>query len=309
MRNVTIANLEMACWIARLGSFTAAAERLYTTQPAVSARVKDLEESLQLKLFERHTRGVELTIEGREFLNGVEPLLRQIEDLAFATSKSTAGGIVRLGTSSICLDIVASLAKFTRSSLPNVSYQITLGRAARLLEQLEALKLDIAIVAGPVDEHRFYSKGLGVDEMSWVIAASLWERHRTDDIKLLFTQLPIWCVNHDSFYWNTATRSLKPYGVQLRHVNELSNTLAVAKIISEGGGIGLLSRSVVADALEKGRLITVPHLPACGEVEFRIACRRDKAANSIVTTVMEATVNLSQLRDSALPDLGTATNA
>ena len=65
MRELTTTNLEVAVWIARLGSFTAAAERMHTTQPAVSARVKELEGTLGQKLFVRQGRGVELR--GREF--------------------------------------------------------------------------------------------------------------------------------------------------------------------------------------------------------------------------------------------------
>ena len=45
MRKLTTTNLEIAVWIAKLGSFTAA-ERMQTTQPAVSARVKELEGTL-----------------------------------------------------------------------------------------------------------------------------------------------------------------------------------------------------------------------------------------------------------------------
>ena len=44
MRKLTTTNIQLAVWIARLGSFTAAADRMHTTQPAVSARVKELEQ-------------------------------------------------------------------------------------------------------------------------------------------------------------------------------------------------------------------------------------------------------------------------
>ena len=57
MRKLTTTNLELAVWIARLGSFTAAAERMHTTQPAVSARVKELEDTLGHRLFVRQGRG------------------------------------------------------------------------------------------------------------------------------------------------------------------------------------------------------------------------------------------------------------
>jgi DNA-binding transcriptional LysR family regulator len=48
--------IETFVWVARLRSFTAAAEKLYTTQAAISARIATLEEDLGVKLFERETR-------------------------------------------------------------------------------------------------------------------------------------------------------------------------------------------------------------------------------------------------------------
>jgi LysR family transcriptional regulator, glycine cleavage system transcriptional activator len=56
---------------ARLGSFTRAADELTVTQSAISQRVRKLEELLDLKMFERQHRSIELTPEGRELLNGV----------------------------------------------------------------------------------------------------------------------------------------------------------------------------------------------------------------------------------------------
>lgn len=63
---------------ARLGSFTRAAEELSVTQSAVSQRVRKLEELLEINLFERRHRAIELTPEGRELLNGVKVALQHL---------------------------------------------------------------------------------------------------------------------------------------------------------------------------------------------------------------------------------------
>lgn len=52
----------IAC--AERGSFSSAAEALFTTQPNVSKAIKGLEEALEIRLFERHPRGIRLTAEG-----------------------------------------------------------------------------------------------------------------------------------------------------------------------------------------------------------------------------------------------------
>ena len=65
MRKLAIYHLETLLWIARLGTFRAAAERLGTTQPAISARVREVEQQLGIALFRREGRGVVLTARGR----------------------------------------------------------------------------------------------------------------------------------------------------------------------------------------------------------------------------------------------------
>ena len=72
MGRVTIVNLETLCWIARPGSFTAAAERLNTTQPAISKRVKELEDAIGISLFQRQGRRMELTLQGRDLVCRVD---------------------------------------------------------------------------------------------------------------------------------------------------------------------------------------------------------------------------------------------
>ena len=98
MRKLNTTNLELAVWIAKLGSFTAAAERMNTTQPAVSARVKELEDSLGSRVFVRQGRGVELTPEGREFVSKAEEILKQIDALSVSFTKASSAGVVRMGS-------------------------------------------------------------------------------------------------------------------------------------------------------------------------------------------------------------------
>lgn len=298
MRNLSTASLELAVWIAKLGSFTAAAERLYTTQPAVSARVRELEEAVGQKLFERQGRGVELTPEGREFVHRAEQVLRQIEELSQSFSKASAAGVVRLGTSSICLDLLAALTMRVAQTMPKVSYDVEIGRAGRLLDRLEARKLDVVIVSGPVDRHKFKAMSLGLDRMLWVTSPQVLQERWGGAAKTGLEGLPIWCVHRESFYWSDATRRLLAHGAQLGNVNAIDNTLAAARIVSAGAGVGLLSENLIQRELLAGTLVPIPDLLPCEEIEFSVVCANDRGGR-IVPEVMEAAVAASPFRRSA----------
>ena len=67
--------LETFYWAAKLGSFTAAAERLNYTQSTVSMRIHDLEQNLGVSLFDRSQRTARITSKGRDLLKHAEELL------------------------------------------------------------------------------------------------------------------------------------------------------------------------------------------------------------------------------------------
>ena len=72
---MNLKHLETFAWIARLGSFSAAAERLGTSQPAVSMRIAELERTLGTKLFDRAGRSARITPKGRELIDYAERIL------------------------------------------------------------------------------------------------------------------------------------------------------------------------------------------------------------------------------------------
>src|SRR3546814_13734497 len=88
-------HLETLLWIARLGTFAAAAERLNTTQPAISARVRELENHLGTVLFRREGRTMTLTPAGRELVRESEPLWARFQGVLMGCSDiACATGVV-----------------------------------------------------------------------------------------------------------------------------------------------------------------------------------------------------------------------
>lgn len=300
MRKLTTTNLEVAVWIARLGSFTSAAERMNTTQPGISARVKELEDTLGHKLFVRQGRGVELTLEGRDFVAKAEAVLKQLDNMSVSFGKASSSGVVQIGVSSICLDLLAATSIETARTMPLVSYNVDVDRAAPLLGRLEARKLDLVMVSGPVEAHKFRIHPVGWDRMLWVGSQQLMESRmhlpRSERLK----GLQIWCVQPDSFYWSQGTESLRAQGADLGRANGIGNTAAVARVVAAGAGIGLVSQALVQTDLEMGRLVPVPDFAPCEQIEFSVVTMPD--CGSIVDEVISAAVSHSPFRRTRFDD-------
>lgn len=278
MRNVNFANLETAIWVARLGSYTAAAEKLYTTQPAVSARMRELETGLGAKLFTRVGRGVELTLKGREFLEQVEPLLGKLEELTVAMG--AGGGMtgrVRIGSGNISMCWFPNLVCRLQEILPGITYDVEIDVASRLLEKLASSKLDIALVAGPVDRHKFHAESLGYDRMLWVTTPSYLDKSWQQSLKAFLKGAPLWCVHKDSFFWTDAMRTVVEQGADPGHFNAISNMAAARDMVLGDSGIGLISETMVKQDLQEGTLLCVPELEQSGWVELSAVSMIDNA--------------------------------
>lgn len=79
VENVTLQQLKYIVEVANCGSFNDAAKNLFITQPSLSGTVRTLEEEIGFDIFRRNNRGIEVTVEGREFLGYARQVLEQTE--------------------------------------------------------------------------------------------------------------------------------------------------------------------------------------------------------------------------------------
>src|SRR3954471_5190086 len=134
--------------IAEERSFTRAAERLWVTQPGLSTQIRRLESELGVQLFERHTRGVDLTAAGELFLERARTAL-EAADAARSTGhdlEDGLGGSIRLGIVSGAAwgGTAALLGRFGREH-PAVELTVVEAYAGTLLRDLRDGRLDAMI--------------------------------------------------------------------------------------------------------------------------------------------------------------------
>lgn len=88
--NVSLRQLKGFLLVARLGSFTRAAEQLHITQAGLSAMMRDLESQFECRLFDRTTRSVSLTREGASLVASAEVAVVKIEEARASVKRATA---------------------------------------------------------------------------------------------------------------------------------------------------------------------------------------------------------------------------
>lgn len=268
INRIAFYHLETLLWIARLGTFAAAAARLNTTQPAISARVRELENHLGTTLFRREGRTMALTPAGRELVREGEPLWARFQNVLMGSSDiSGATGIVRIGAGEIaaasCLPgFVARLGR----DLPRVSLEVDIALTADLIQQLASGRADLIFAAGAIAHPMLRTAPIGCVDLLWLAPPATVETIER-------AKTPIWSLSNLSPIYRFMKDAIAASALADCPLNLCSNMRTIIDIVLEGGGIGIFPEPMVRQHKAAGRLIAIPGAPPMPPVEFHVAVR------------------------------------
>ncbi|MGJ8624795.1 MAG: LysR substrate-binding domain-containing protein, partial [Yoonia sp.] len=158
MSNLTLKQMRYFESLAQHGHFGRAADASGISQPALSMQIKEMEDDLGVKLFERAARQVRLTRFGEDFAPRVRDILRavdEVEDLARVATNSLSGRL-RIGViPTIAPYLLPSLIGQLTLAHPTLDIHIRETLTPRLIDELSQGRIDAAIVALPVSEPAF----------------------------------------------------------------------------------------------------------------------------------------------------------
>lgn len=143
--------------IAKEGQITRAAKVLHMAQPPLSQSLKTLEEELEVDLFERNGRKMELTEAGKVLFNRLDSLFVQMEE-TIAQVKDTAVGLkgtLSIGSVKTCFSYLPEKMKRFRKTYPDISFELREGDTYILSEQIKNRDIDLALVRLPLDLEAF----------------------------------------------------------------------------------------------------------------------------------------------------------
>jgi len=172
---IELRNVETFFWVATLGSFRAASDKLNTTQPAVSQRIAALEADLGVRLFDRDARGVKLTAKGHELLSHAERMLQVRRDMfEAAREQNVMTGTVRIGVAETIVQTwLPTLIELIHAAYPALVLEIEVDTTHVLRSHLMARQIDLAFLMGPVLEARVENLPLCSYPLAWVASPML----------------------------------------------------------------------------------------------------------------------------------------
>ncbi|WP_353234751.1 LysR substrate-binding domain-containing protein [Diaphorobacter ruginosibacter] len=162
--------------VAQEQSFTRAAGKLHMAQPPLSQRIRELEEELGVKLFERCTRSVHLTRAGESFLEGVQSIFLQLDKAVEAARQVERGesGLLRVGyTGRASQQLLPRLVLSFRQRYPQVQLDIQGPHPTGLLRsRLLEGQLDVALCFLPLGDAQIDTRSFISSEFMLALPAS-----------------------------------------------------------------------------------------------------------------------------------------
>lgn len=232
--------------VVRTGSFMGAAERLYVTQTAVTARVRNLESQLGCRLFVRNRSGARLTADGERFMAHASQLVRTWDAARRELPLPPSAGqlLVLGGEVSLWNPLLTNWVTAMRDEHPDIAVRAEVGEPRTLHEKLEQGVLDAALVHQPD-----YWPGMRVKsllEEKLVMVQSI----RASEPYVYVDWGEHFCRQHDAAHPHLArvnvSTDLGPLALQL---------------LLHAGGSGYFRSRVVQPYLEQGVLERVPSAP------------------------------------------------
>lgn len=272
---LTVKHLEALYWVSRLGSFTAAAERLHSTQSAISMRIRDLEETLAQQLFDRTARAARLTAKGQELVGYAERVMDLMEEIKARISDPTiVSGIVRVGvTEYVALTWLPDLVRELNARFPRVTLEMNVDLTLSLLTKLHSGEIDLALLPGPVAQPGVRNVSLGFVHFAWMASPSL----RIPDRAMTPRDLdhwPILTLSKPSNLYAILERWFEESGAVGRRANTCNSLSVLASWTVAGLGIGYLPVQYHERDIRAGRLRMIDVQPHLSELEYVAALDR-----------------------------------
>ena len=240
---MNLAQLRAFDAVARSGSFTAAAERLHVTQPAITSHVRALESYYEVDLFRRRGRGVQPTELGEQLAiisHRLFALESDAVDLLRAT-KALERGSLRIAADGPYF-VVPLVAAF-RARFPGVRISLSIDNSSRILEELMEERCDISVLPATVPDERLHTVTLAHHRIVvFVSSRHEWalEGRQRISIKELDGR-PVILREQGSSTRRSFEQACMAAGIQPHFTLETTSRETVKESVAAGLGIGVIA--------------------------------------------------------------------
>ena len=241
-------------------NFTTAAQKLFITQPAVTAQIRELESTCNLKLFKKRGRKVYLSDEGKilyPYVSNIFEYEKELENV-IEDMRKLKRGVLRLGTTKAYARYFMPwiITRF-RETYPDIKIHLDEGSSQDMTLSLINFQNEIAIIAKAQDHPDVCFFPFSMEELILIAAP---DHPLAGKSSVAFNQIarePIIMKEVGSGTRRLVNHLFARHGCAPEILMETSNTEFIKQLVQRGDGISFLVKQSVAIELEEGRLSAI----------------------------------------------------
>ena len=294
--NITLRQLEIFMEVQRLSNTSLAAKKLHLSQSAVSMAITELENILNVKLFDRHKKRLYLNSDGQALVALAQNALAVAEEIEQKFSLSRDGdisGILKIGaTTTIASYLLPEMMKNYLSKYSNVRFSLNIKNTHDIILNLEKFEIDIGLIEGICHHPELITIPWKKDSLTIFASPS---HPITSEKKITFDMLQKaqWIVREPG----SGNRAIfeKACSDKLDNLNiilELGDNETIKQAVKTGLGIGYMSQLALKQSFEKGDLVEIKVPSLNLHRTLYVVLHADKYQSSLLKHFSELCLNI-----------------
>jgi DNA-binding transcriptional LysR family regulator len=275
--------------VAKLGSFSRAAEKVMRSQPAVSAQIRQLEEEYGHKLFDRTAKAVRLTPAGEVVLEYARQLLelRANSNRAVSDWNGKLQGTLSIGANegTFLYVLPRVLAKYHRK-FPDVKISVYRSFTHKVSEKVEEGAVDIGVLTMPVKSASMKVIPVFRDRILLMAGSGSPLFNRRSATLQEFAQQPIILPKTGSIR-KVIEKNLRPYRDDLKITMELTSVTMIKRFVAAGFGVSLICASFADDNVRRGEVSLLKLEGLDLWRELGLVYRKDRSLPRVASAFLE----------------------
>ena len=282
-------NLKTFLEVARLGSFSRAAEKVLRSQPAVSAQIRQLEQEYGKKLFDRSAKSVRLTPAGEVVFDYAQQLiaLQSRSQQAVAEQDGVRSGTLSIGANEgTFLYVLPRVLARYHKQFPRVKISVYRSFTHKVTNKVEEGVVDLGVLTMPVKSPSLEVLPVFRDRILLMVgSASPLFKKKSATLEEISAE-PIILPKTGSIR-KLMEKNLRPFREKLNVTMELTSVVMIKSFVRAGFGVSLICRSFAAENVERGevKLLSIEGLDLWRELA--LVYRKDRSLPLIASSFVE----------------------
>jgi len=248
--------------VARLENISKAAKELYISQPAISKAISKLEGNLDVLLFTRNSRGVQLTSEGQVLYEHTKTAFESLTqgEMELKRIKEFTIGFLRIGVSNtLCKYILLDYLKVFVEKYPHIKVIIESQSTNRTISMLEQQKIDLGLIAEPEGKKNFNFIPVMDIEDIFVAAPSYLANYRAREGNAdIFQTGNIMMLDSNNMTRHHVDKYLAEHQITINQFIEVTTMDLLIEFAKIGLGVGCVIQEFVQEELTSKTLVKIP---------------------------------------------------